>query len=87
MMRFETNDVACPTARPTERRDDLSDAPTRELLTLRRRAALAEANWRLAMPLFVGILADLRDPARAQRTAPAAVRADPVRPAGRTWSA
>jgi lipopolysaccharide export system permease protein len=57
MMRFETNDVRVPDREANNKAGDLSDAATSDLLRTGGPLALAEANWRLAMPLFVGILA------------------------------
>jgi len=57
MMRFESNDVRVPDRERNEHLDDLSSNSIAELLALRSPTALAELHWRLAMPLFVGILA------------------------------
>jgi len=57
MMRFEQNDVRVPDRENTDRPDDLSSNSTAELIALRKPLAWAELHWRLAMPLFVGILA------------------------------
>ena len=58
MMRFESNDVRVPDRESNERPDDLSvELRSPSCSSCARPAALAELNWRLAMPLFVGILA------------------------------
>ena len=57
MMRFETNDVRVPDRENDNRSDDLAADSTMELVRSGSLLAIAELNWRLAMPLFVGILA------------------------------
>ena len=57
MMRFEHNDVRVPDREKRDSADDLSSDSTGELLAQNKPLALAELHWRLAMPLFVGILA------------------------------
>jgi lipopolysaccharide export system permease protein len=57
MMRFEKNEVRVPDREPSDDADDLSDSPTMELLAKHKPPQLAELHWRIAMPLFVGMLA------------------------------
>ena len=57
MMRFESNDVRVPDREANANADDLSSNSTAELLAQRKPLALAELHWRMAMPLFAGILA------------------------------
>jgi lipopolysaccharide export system permease protein len=57
MMRFQNNDVRVPDREKNDSADDLSADSTVALLGQHKPVALAEVHWRLAMPLFVGILA------------------------------
>ena len=57
MMRFETNDVRVPDRERRGSSDDLSADSTRALLSSGKPMAMAEVYWRLAMPIFVTILA------------------------------
>jgi lipopolysaccharide export system permease protein len=57
MMRFETNDVRVPDREKNDSDDDLSADPTSSLLTQSNPTATAEVHWRIAMPIFVVILA------------------------------
>ncbi len=57
MMRFERNDVRVPDREKNDNSEDLSANSTAELMQQGKPLAQAELHWRLAMPLFVGILA------------------------------
>ena len=57
MMRFQTNDIRVPDREQSNRGDDLSADSTQSLLASRLPKSVAEVHWRLAMPLFVAILA------------------------------
>lgn len=57
MMRFETNDVRVPDRENDNKADDLAADSTVDLARSGKPMAIAEVNWRFAMPLFVGILA------------------------------
>ena len=57
MMRFEHNDVRVPDREKNESPDDLSADSSLGLLAQHKPLAVAELHWRLAMPLFVVILA------------------------------
>ena len=57
MMRFERNDVRVPDREKNDNIEDLSADSTFDLLKQDKPVAKAELHWRLAMPLFVGILA------------------------------
>ena len=57
MMRFEKNDVRVPDRENNDNSDDLSADSTAALLAAHKPLAIAELHWRLAMPLFVAILA------------------------------
>lgn len=57
MMRFEQNDVRVPDRESADKNDDLTATDTGSLLAGNKPADLAEIHWRLAMPLFAGILA------------------------------
>lgn len=57
MMRFERNDVRVPDRERNDNIEDLSATSTADLLRQGKPLAQAELHWRLAMPLFVGILA------------------------------
>ncbi|MEO7251537.1 MAG: LPS export ABC transporter permease LptF, partial [Arenimonas sp.] len=57
MMRFEKNDVRVPDRESNADSDDLSADSTTALLAAHKPLAIAELHWRLAMPLFVVILA------------------------------
>ena len=57
MMRFERNDVRVPDREKNDNIEDLSADSTLDLLKQDKPVAKAELHWRLAMPLFVGILA------------------------------
>lgn len=57
MMRFERNDVRVPDRDRNDNIEDLSATSTLDLVRLDKPLAQAELHWRLAMPLFVGILA------------------------------
>ena len=57
MMRFERNDVRVPDRERNDDSDDLSADSTAGLLAQHKAPALAELHWRLAMPLFVAVLA------------------------------
>lgn len=57
MMRFETNDVRVPDRENDNKGADLAADSTLELARTGKPMAIAEVNWRFAMPLFVGILA------------------------------
>ncbi len=82
MMRFESNDVRVPDRERNEAPTTCRRIPSASCSSSARLLALAELHWRMAMPLFVGILALFAHAAGAQRAAPAAIRPDPVRPAG-----
>jgi lipopolysaccharide export system permease protein len=56
MMRFEKNEIRVPD-RDAKDSDDLSSVSTITLLKSGKPAAIAEIHWRLAMPIFVTILA------------------------------
>ena len=57
MMRFRSNDIRVPDRDPDDRADDLSAGATNALFASGEPKAVAEVHWRLAMPLFVAILA------------------------------
>jgi lipopolysaccharide export system permease protein len=57
MMRFEQNDVRVPDRQSNDNDDDLAAVGTGALLAGGKPAELAELHWRVAMPLFAGILA------------------------------
>ncbi len=57
MMRFQINDVRVPDRESDNKADDLAADSTVGLIRSGKSLAIAEVNWRLAMPLFVGILA------------------------------
>ncbi len=57
MMRFQHNDVRVPDRQKNDSPDDLSADSTAQLLANRKPVALAELNWRFAMPLFAAVLA------------------------------
>ena len=57
MMRFENNDVRVPDREHNDKGDDLSARASLDLLADGTPKGLAELHWRIAMPLFVGILA------------------------------
>lgn len=56
-MRFESNDVRVPDRERNQSASDLSADSMPELLKQHSPLALSEIHWRLAMPLFVGVLA------------------------------
>jgi lipopolysaccharide export system permease protein len=56
MMRFEKNEVRVPD-REANDSDDLSAESTFALLRSGKPPAIAEIHWRLAMPIFVAVLA------------------------------
>lgn len=56
LMHFERNEIRVPD-RENGDEDDLSAAPSLALLVDGKSPALAELHWRLAMPLFAGVLA------------------------------
>jgi lipopolysaccharide export system permease protein len=56
MMRFEKNEVRVPD-REANDADDLSAVSTTALFTSGKPSAVAEIHWRLAMPIFVSVLA------------------------------
>jgi lipopolysaccharide export system permease protein len=57
MMRFQTNDIRVPDREQDGKGDDLSADSTAELLDSGQPQSVAEVHWRIAMPLFVAILA------------------------------
>src|SRR5688572_26075846 len=57
MMRFARNDVRVPDRESDGSADDLSSDSTFALLSRRDPLAQAEVHWRLAMPIFVVVLA------------------------------
>jgi lipopolysaccharide export system permease protein len=57
MMRFQTNDIRVPDREQDGKGDDLSADSTRELLDSGQPKSVAEVHWRIAMPLFVAVLA------------------------------
>lgn len=57
MMRFQTNDIRVPDREQDGKGDDLSADSTGELLASGLPKSVAEVHWRIAMPLFVAILA------------------------------
>ena len=57
MMRFGQNDIRVPDRENNDKDEDLSATSTAKLFAGGKAADLAELNWRLAMPLFAGILA------------------------------
>ncbi len=57
MMRFQTNDIRVPDRDSSKSADDLSADSTVSLFKQHTALAWGEVHWRLAMPLFVAILA------------------------------
>lgn len=57
MMRFQTNDIRVPDREQSDKGDDLSADSTPALLASGLPKSVAEVHWRIAMPLFVAILA------------------------------
>ena len=57
MMRFQTNDIRVPDREQDGKGDDLSADSTASLLDSGQPKSVAEVHWRVAMPLFVVILA------------------------------
>ncbi|CAN5286781.1 LPS export ABC transporter permease LptF [soil metagenome] len=57
MMRFQTNDIRVPDRDNSKSADDLSADSTLSLFKQHTALAWGEVHWRLAMPLFVLILA------------------------------
>jgi lipopolysaccharide export system permease protein len=57
MMRFGTNDIRVPDRQRNDSADDLSADSTLSLFTQRTPLAWSELHWRLAMPIFVAVLA------------------------------
>jgi lipopolysaccharide export system permease protein len=57
MMRFQTNDIRVPDREQSDKGDDLSADSTPALLASGLPKSVAEVHWRIALPLFVLILA------------------------------
>lgn len=57
MMRFQRNDVRVPDREKSGSSEDLSGSATTALMAQDKPMAKGELHWRLAMPLFVAILA------------------------------
>ena len=57
MMRFQTNDIRVPDREQDGKGDDLSADSTPALYASGLPKSVAEVHWRIAMPLFVAILA------------------------------